>query len=77
MTVSVSIGQGIATVAEDGTANLVYTVTLDRESAFPTIVTFTLGGTAESGTDYAAITGSIIIPAGEYHRQDHGQPDDG
>ena len=63
-TVSVSIAPGIATVAEDGTANLVYTVTLDRASAFATTVNFTLAGTATSGTDYAAITGSIIIAAG-------------
>ena len=63
-TVAVSIAPGIATVAEDGTANLVYTVTLNHASAFATTVNFTLAGTATSGTDYAAITGSILIAAG-------------
>ena len=61
---AVSIAPGIATVAEDGTANLVYTVTLNHASAFATTVNFTLAGTATSGTDYAAITGSILIAAG-------------
>ena len=50
-TVSVSIAPGIATVAEDGTDNLVYTVTLDQASAFETTVTYSLAGTATSGTD--------------------------
>ena len=62
---SVSIAPGIATVDENGTTNLVYTVRLDRPSAFATTVNFTLDGTATSGTDYAAITGSIIILAGD------------
>ena len=50
-TVSVSIAPGIATVAEDGTDNLVYTVTLNQASAFETMVTYSLTGTATSGTD--------------------------
>ena len=68
-TVSVSIAPVAATVVEDGDGNLVYTVTLNQASAFETIVTFSLTGTATSGTDYAAsgaagLTGSITIAAG-------------
>ena len=60
-----SVAVSPALVEEDGATNLVYTVTLDRTSAFATTVNFTLTGTATQGTDYTpSLTGSITIPAG-------------
>ena len=56
-----------ASVAEDGAANLIYTVAITngKTSAFATSVTFTLTGTATEGTDYAALTKTVTIPAGQ------------
>src|SRR5215468_4679047 len=63
-TASVSVAP--LSVSEDGTTNLVYTVTLDHASAFDTTVSFTLGGTATLNNDYtASSTGSITILAGQ------------
>ncbi len=59
-----SISVAPAAVAEDGAANLVYTVTLNQASLSSTSVNFTVGGTATSGTDYAAVTSPLVIPAG-------------
>lgn len=59
-----SISVAPAAVAEDGAANLVYTVTLNQASLSSTSVNFTVGGTAISGTDYAAVTSPLVIPAG-------------
>ncbi|MFZ2901676.1 MAG: retention module-containing protein, partial [Rhodoferax sp.] len=63
-TVSVSVEP--ASVAEDGTPNLVYTFTLSNPSAFATTVNYTLSGTAANGTDYtgSTVTGTVTIPAG-------------
>ena len=63
----VSISVAPAAVAEDGPANLVYTISLDggRTSAYPTVVNFTVSGTATEGSDYATIVRSVTIPAGQ------------
>ena len=63
----VSISVAPAEVAEDGAANLVYTISLDggRTSAFATVVNFTISGTATEGSDYATIVRSVTIPAGQ------------
>ena len=53
-----------AAVAEDGAANLVYTVTLNSASATALNINFTVGGTAANGTDYATIASPLVIPAG-------------
>ena len=53
-----------ASVAEDGAPNLVYTINLNQTSPTPTSVNFTVAGTAVSGTDYAAVTSPLVIPAG-------------
>ncbi|MEQ1548799.1 MAG: Calx-beta domain-containing protein [Chakrabartia sp.] len=53
---SVSIAVSPASVAEDGAANLVYTVTRSLNLSSPTTVNITTSGTATSGSDY---TGSI------------------
>ena len=36
-----------------------------KTSAFDTTVSFTLGGTATEGTDYATVTKTVTIPAGQ------------
>ncbi|MFW5329818.1 beta strand repeat-containing protein [Hydrogenophaga sp. ZJX-1] len=59
-----SIAVSPASVAEDGASNLVYTVTLDQASASSLSINYTVGGTATSGTDYAAVTSPLVIPAG-------------
>ena len=50
-------------VAEDGLANLVFTVTRSVATADPLLVNVTTAGTATMGFDYAAIGSSVIIPA--------------
>lgn len=59
-----SIAVAPASVAEDGASNLVYTVTLNQASFSALSVNYTVGGTATSGTDYAAVTSPLVIPAG-------------
>ena len=53
-----------AAVAEDGAPNLVYTVTLNQASFSALSINYTVGGTATSGTDYAAVTSPLVISAG-------------
>jgi uncharacterized protein YhjY with autotransporter beta-barrel domain len=61
---SASISVSPASVSEDGAANLVYTVTLNQPSLSAVSINFSVGGTATSGTDYAAVTSPLVIPAG-------------
>ncbi len=61
---SASIAVTPASVAEDGAPNLVYTVTLNQAAFNPISINFTNGGTATSGTDYAAVTSPLIIGTG-------------
>lgn len=61
---SASISVAPASVTEDGASNLIYTVTLSQASVSPVSVNFTASGTATSGTDYAAVTSPLAIPAG-------------
>ncbi|RYE69742.1 MAG: tandem-95 repeat protein, partial [Rhizobiaceae bacterium] len=65
-------GSAIATItagvngAENGSVNGTFTVTLNNPSATPTILTYTLNGTATEGDDYTPIvTKTITIPAGQ------------
>jgi uncharacterized protein YhjY with autotransporter beta-barrel domain len=54
-----------AAVAEDGAPNLVYTITLNQANpSAATSVSYTIGGTAINGTDYATIASPLVIPAG-------------
>jgi large repetitive protein len=53
-----------AAVAEDGAANLVYTVTFDQAAFSPVSVNYTIGGTATNGTDYASIASPLVIASG-------------
>lgn len=59
-----SISVAPASVVEDGATNLVYTVTLDQAPLVATSVNFTVGGTATSGTDYAAVTSPVNFAVG-------------
>ena len=60
---SATITVSPATVAEDGAANLVYTVTLNQVALSPISVNYTIGGSATNGTDYATIASPLVIPA--------------
>ena len=59
-----SIAVSPSSVNEDSGTPLVYTVTLDQPSLAPLSIAFTVGGTATSGTDYAAVTSPLSIAAG-------------
>jgi len=61
---SATITVSPAAVAEDGAANLVYTVTLDQAAFNPISVNYTIGGTATNGTDYATIASPLVINTG-------------
>jgi hypothetical protein len=50
--------------AEAGPVNGVMTVTQTAVSATNTIISYSVAGTATSGSDYTALTGSVTIPAG-------------
>ncbi|WP_425599884.1 putative Ig domain-containing protein [Xanthomonas melonis] len=60
-----SIGVSPASVSEDGATNLVYTVNLSQAPVSPVSIGFSVGGTATSGTDYAAVSSPLVIPAGQ------------
>ncbi|WP_427917053.1 putative Ig domain-containing protein [Xanthomonas campestris] len=62
---SASIAVSPASVSEDGATNLVYTVTLDQAPVNATSVAFSVGGSATSGTDYAAVNSPLVIGAGQ------------
>ncbi|MCZ4222600.1 Calx-beta domain-containing protein [Pedobacter rhodius] len=72
-TVSISDNDSaIATIApgvngnENGQVAGTFIVTLSNPSSTPTLITYTLGGTATEGSDYSAITNkTITIPAGQ------------
>ncbi len=49
--------------AWEGCSDAVVTFTLGATQPTDYIINYTLGGTASNGTDYAALPGSIIIPA--------------
>jgi hypothetical protein len=50
-------------VDETGSNNGVYTVTLSNQSSSATTVSYTVSGTATSGTDFTALSGTVTIPA--------------
>ncbi|MBE9175138.1 right-handed parallel beta-helix repeat-containing protein, partial [Synechocystis salina LEGE 06155] len=62
----ISVTAGSPVVEDNGPGRLVFTLTIDKASAFDTFVTYTLTGTATEGTDYAAIaTKRGTIQAGD------------
>lgn len=61
---SVSIAVSPASVSEDGSTNLTYTVTRSLNLSSPTVVNITTSGTATPGTDYTGNVPTVTIPAG-------------
>ena len=61
---SATISVSPAAVAEDGTPNLIYTVTLDQAATSATTLNYTIAGSAANGTDYATIASPLVITAG-------------
>jgi hypothetical protein len=59
----VSIAATDDVVDETGSNNGVYTVTLSNQSSSATTVSYTVSGTATSGTDFTALSGTVTIPA--------------
>lgn len=59
-----SIAVSPASVTEDSGTPLVYTVTLDQPALAAISINFTVGGTATSGSDYAAVSSPLVIAAG-------------
>ncbi|MDI6051140.1 Ig-like domain-containing protein, partial [Flavobacterium sp. XS2P24] len=51
--------------ASEPATNGLFTVSLSNPVIIPTIVTYTVTGTATNGTDYASITNTLTIPAGD------------
>ncbi len=62
---TVSVAVAPAAVNEDGTGALVYTFTRSGATTDPLTVNYSVSGTATSGTDFAALSGSLTIPAGQ------------
>ncbi len=60
-----SITVSPASVPEDGAGNLIYTVTLDQAAQSAVSVAFNVGGSATSGSDYAAVSSPLTIAAGQ------------
>jgi len=54
-----------ASVTEDGAANLVYTVTLDKAPLVDTVINLTTTGTATSLTDYTGTVATVTILANQ------------
>ena len=50
--------------SEQGPVNGVFTLTQTQISTADTVVSYSTGGTATSGSDYVALSGSVTIPAG-------------
>ena len=61
--VSAAPGSNGSTVPQGTTGSFTITRTGDLSQALP--VTYTLGGTAQNGTDYNQLPGSVTIPAGQ------------
>lgn len=61
---SVTIAVSPASVSEDGTTNLTYTVTRSLNLSSPTVVNITTSGTATSGADYTGGVATVSIPGG-------------
>ena len=62
--VAASVAVSPVSVSEDGSAVLVYTVTLTQPAPSALSIGYGLSGAATAGVDYGAVGGSIAIPAG-------------
>ena len=63
-TATVSIAANDASASETGPDNGQYTVTLSKASSTDTTISYTVTGTAASGDDFTALSGSVTITAG-------------
>ncbi|MFN9555749.1 MAG: Calx-beta domain-containing protein [Dolichospermum sp.] len=61
---SITLAVSPESVTEDGTNNLVYTFTRTGATTTALTVTYTIGGTATNGSDYASLPTSIAFAAG-------------
>jgi hypothetical protein len=59
---TVTIAVAPSSVLEDGTPNLFYTVSRTGSTAAALTVLYSVSGTATSGTDFEALSGSVVIP---------------
>jgi hypothetical protein len=63
---NITIGDRTIIEGNDGTLNMVFTVTLDSASELPVSVNYsTADGTAKAGSDYLASAGTLTFAAGE------------
>ncbi|NIY73322.1 hypothetical protein HCZ30_12880 [Marivivens donghaensis] len=58
-------GPGNIDEPTSGTTDLTFTVSQSRVSAVDTVIAYTMSGTATSGSDYAAPSGTVTIAAGD------------
>jgi len=66
---AVSISDATVTEGNTGTVNATFTLTLAFPSAVDAVVHYdTLNSTATAGSDYAAASGTLVIPAGQTSR---------
>ncbi|WP_136439672.1 Ig-like domain-containing protein [Pacificoceanicola onchidii] len=63
--VTASLGQNGAEANGGTPTDVTFVIAQDRLSALPTVVTYTMGGTATGGTDYTAPSGTATIPVGD------------
>ena len=61
---SATVGIANTTNAAEPATNGVMTLTQTAVSAANTVIAYSIGGTATSGSDYAALSGTVTIPAG-------------
>ena len=59
--VSLTVSDGAA--AEAGLDTGVITLSLDQAAASEVTVSYTVSGTATSGTDYTALSGTAVLPS--------------
>lgn len=65
-TATVSVAANDASAAEpSGSNDGQFTVTQSKIASTDTVITYTIGGTATSGSDYTALSGTVTIPAGD------------
>jgi len=61
---SASPSRAAATALSRGSDDGEFTVTMTKASSTDTTVSYTVGGTASAGSDYTALSGSVIVLAG-------------
>ena len=69
---ALSVGDVSIREGDSGTAELMFVVTLDKAATGPVTVNYaTANGTATAGSDYAALTGTLTLAAGETSQMVH------